>query len=1135
MFNGIKAARRRFIAMTLSMPRVQHYLKNFKLEKLFIEELGWDRHSQAIDIPIDQETFTLTAVAQKRGVGIFLCLPDSRGNAPAYAIRRKIESRLAKQAYEHLIIFTDSDYSVQIWQWVARGHGRPAACREHKYYPGRQSGESLIQKLDAITFSISDEEDLTLTGTTLALKDAFDRDVVTKRFYDCFKNEHKTFLGFIKGIKDRSDQAWYASLMLNRLMFVYFIQKKGFLDKDRDYLRNRLAAVQARKGKGKFLTFYRYFLLTLFHQGFATQPPYRKLDSDLKALIGNVPYLDGGLFDLHELEIKHPETDIPDEAFEKVFQFFDQYEWHLDNRPLANDREINPDVLGYIFEKYINQKEMGAYYTKEDITEYIGKNTIIPYLFDAAQKRCKVAFEKDAAMWNMLRDDPDRYIYPAVRKGVIDSRGEVIPLPDKIRAGIDDVSKRTNWNQPADPEYALPTETWREHVARRNRCLEIREKLEDGQIYKINDLITYNLDIRQFAQDVILSCEGPELLRAFYRTLVGHIPKKSNEKHESGISVLDPTCGSGAFLFAALNILEPIYEACLDRMQEFVDDLEHSEEKPSPRRYEDFKSILNDIARHPNRSYYIYKTIVVNNLYGVDIMTEAVEICKLRLFLKLVSQVDRAKDLEPLPDIDFNIRSGNTLVGFVTREEVRRAAEWKASGKHQQAQILLDETETGISRVEEQAEIVERAFREFRQMQTVFGMDAKEFAAQKQELRQRLKNLTDELNQHLANEYGVDPKKPKKYKEWLDSHQPFHWFAEFYGIMANGGFDVIIGNPPWKEYSTVRKIYKIKKYATESCGNLYGICTERSILLRSVNGRLSFIVQLPLVCSSRMDSVRAILIKKSCFLHIIHFDDRPGKLFNALQHCRAAIYLSEEGNPNCNLMVTRYQRWPTLLRPILFSQLEFAQTAGAVLKPGLFPKYASDIQTSVFNKIKKHSDLTISHIALNRLTEFYLFYQEAMQYWAKATIGLPFYSKNGVVGAPAHGRYVYFEDHVSTAIIFAILNSSTFYSYFIAYGDCFHLTSSLVNSYTISKKILEDKNLYDLSVKLQSSLIENSNQKTIQTKDGSEICYAEFKTLKSKPIIDKIDFILSDYYKFGDDELDFIINYDYKYRTGVNN
>ena len=80
------------------------------------------------------------------------------------------------------------------------------------------------------------------------------------------------------------------------------------------------------------------------------------------------------------------EIHIPDEAFAQIFNFFDAYQWHLDDRPLRNDNEINPDVLGYIFEKYINQKQMGAYYTKEDITGYISRNTVIPFLFDQAKK-----------------------------------------------------------------------------------------------------------------------------------------------------------------------------------------------------------------------------------------------------------------------------------------------------------------------------------------------------------------------------------------------------------------------------------------------------------------------------------------------------------------------------------------------------------------------------------------------------------------------------------------------------------------------------------------------------------------------------------------------------------------------------
>ena len=77
--------------------------------------------------------------------------------------------------------------------------------------------------------------------------------------------------------------------------------------------------------------------------------------------------------------------------------------------------------------------------------------------------------------------------------------------------------------------------------------------------------------------------------------------------------------------------------------------------------------------KHPSERYFILKSIVLNNLYGVDIMEEAVEICKLRLFLKLVAQLETYDQIEPLPDIDFNIRAGNTLVGFTSLDAVRQA------------------------------------------------------------------------------------------------------------------------------------------------------------------------------------------------------------------------------------------------------------------------------------------------------------------------------------------------------------------------------------------------------------------------------------------------------------------------------
>ena len=90
----------------------------------------------------------------------------------------------------------------------------------------------------------------------------------------------------------------------------------------------------------------------------------------------------------------------------------------------------------------------------------------------------------------------------------------------------------------------------------------------------------------------------------------------------------------------------------------------------APKKFEDFKSTLAKVGAHPNARYFTLKSIILNNLFGVDIMEEAVEICKLRLFLKLAAQVDPDQKhenlgIEPLPDIDFNIRAGNTLVTCV--------------------------------------------------------------------------------------------------------------------------------------------------------------------------------------------------------------------------------------------------------------------------------------------------------------------------------------------------------------------------------------------------------------------------------------------------------------------------------------
>jgi hypothetical protein len=415
-------------------------------------------------------------------------------------------------------------------------------------------------------------------------------------------------------------------------------------------------------------------------------------------------------------------------------------------------------------------------------------------------------------------------------------------------------------------------------------------------------------------------------------------------------------------------------------------------------------------------------------------------------------------------------------------------------------------------------------------------------------LRDRLSTLSLELDEYLARDYGVDPnrlergkketreqKKPPTFPEWRTSHQPFHWFAEFYGVMREGGFDVVIGNPPWKEYASIKKFYKVKGYATESCGNLYGLCSERSLLLCHESTRFSFIVQMPLVCSSRMDILRATLRNASGAFWATTFDDRPGKLFDGLQHCRSTIFFVKRGRQHGTTFTTRYHRWPTSCRGTLFGTINYVREADGLQAGRIIAKHSNVLSAAVFDKVRKFSVQNIGAFKQRHESIHFVFYQEATQYWAKATSMLPFYAKNGVRSAPSHGRYIYFEKSVQAQAATALLNSSLFYSYFVAYSDCFHLSDTIAANFPVTATLLGDAKLSNLNKLLMVELANHAERKMITSRNAGavdRIEYDEFYGLHSKPNIDKIDLRLADLFGFTDEETDFIINYDIKYRMG---
>lgn len=888
--------------------------------------------------------------------------------------------------------------------------------------------------------------------------------------------------------------------MLNRLMFCYFIQKKEFLNGDVDYLRHKLEWTREQEGEDRFFNkFYKGFLVNLFHDGLNTP----KHNHEFEKIYGRIPYLNGGMFDVHQIEREYANLDIADEAFISLFDFFDKWHWHLDDRMTASGRDINPDVLGYIFEQYINDRaQMGAYYTKEDITEYIGRNTIVPYLMDAVKRKDEKHFRANSELWLYLKESGDKYIFDAMKKGVDQT------IPEEIAIGLDTtkpnlLERRCHWNERTPEAFALPTEIWRETIERLQRYNNIKEKIVKGEITEINDFITYNLNIRQFVTDYLASTQNHLFVKHFYHAL----------QH---VTILDPTCGSGAFLFAALNILEPLYEVCINRMQEF-----------NAKNPQLFKQELQEIEHkyRSNIQYFIYKSIILRNLYGVDIMVEATEIAKLRLFLKMVAVVEVDKrdpnlGLDPLPDIDFNIRCGNTLVGYATQEELERdLIEGDMYAREEFKEKVNDEMDK-----------VSRTYEIFKDVQLHQAEDMAAFKKAKSELYQRLNTLNDLLNHKM---YGA-VESAKGYDAWYQTHQPFHWLAEFYEIInEHGGFDVIIGNPPYVEYNkkvkgvAVSDLYKFVGYKTLSCGNLYAYVLERSKNIMRQEGYISMIVPLSGHSTERMAPLVTNFYEKfRLHLHLnLSADANPQKLFEGVKF-RLVIFTAT--NNGVGKYSTKYTRWLADERKNLFNALVRYNSIEDYTYQNIIPKIASPLFISIARKIKEEKAQYFVGIGNEQCL-----YHNAPVNWIRSHTFVPYFcSDRDGEGITTQLKSVSFDNAKQVKVGSCILNSSLFFIWWITNSDCYHLNKpEIVNfRYQYDKGI--EKEICSVADRLAIDMKKKCIRRIYNYKTTGRVEYDEFYMKLSKPIIDEIDKLLASHYDFTEEELDFIINYDIKYRMG---
>lgn len=723
----------------LNFPAFEEHLKAFDFQRLFIDVLGWNRPAAGRDWQADQAgdtAYSHRIVAELGGVVAIQVVVD--GGWPDEALRMKVWRHVAHSHAENLLIFTNqqNEASQSQWYWVKRDKhpetGKPRlTSRRHEYFKG-QPVDLFASKLQAMVVELSELDTagrLPVLEAARRIAAALDVEKTTKKFFKAYQDQHLALLEHIQGIDNERDKRWYASVLLNRLMFVWFLQKKGFLHDQNgsqrfDYLREQLQKSEQR-GANRF---YGEFLAALFFEAFAK--PEADRSKAAIALTGRIPYLNGGLFLPHKLE---QDTDhalrlgktlhVADAAFKGIFDLFASFTWHLDDTPGGDADEINPDVLGYIFEKYINQKAFGAYYTRPEITSYLA----------------------------------DRSIHKLILERVY---------------------------EPAVPELGL----------------------KEVKFDTVPDLLA-GMDARTALKLV-------------------------NEVLPS-ITILDPAVGSGAFLVAALKSLINVYYAVVGR----------AELGASAELEKWLKAIKKD---HPSVGYYIKRRIVTDNLHGVDIMEEACEIAKLRLFLAMVASVRKVEDLEPLPNIDFNILPGNSLVGLMRVDEHEFNSKQNDLFKPTY-RSLVEEKNRHLAAYRNAADAIGKHVN-LRELRDSIDVEMRHASGVMNELlRDQFEALGVKFEEAQWDAKKKDLGKPKKRQVTvadIAAQTPFHWGYVFDDIVQRrGGFDIILANPPWEVFKPQAKEFfaEYSDVVTKNKMTIKEFEKEQSKLLQNAEVRAAWL------------------------------------------------------------------------------------------------------------------------------------------------------------------------------------------------------------------------------------------------------------------------------------------------------
>lgn len=805
-----------------------------RAQKLFLQGLYWGKPSHESNLPLSIAGMSLEVqpIAEAGGIGVWL-VPWPEGRLPSLTKRREVHRKLAQHQREHLLCFVTQAFDEVAFVWAHPRMDRKTELRTLPYKAGTPA-RTTIERLGKLAFSL---DELGATGHPSVshvigkLQTAFSVEAVTKQFYQEIANWYfwaREQVVFPMPPTEKNREAYISQSLIRlitRLIFCWFLKEMGLIPAELFDLRtlSKLLKNGSQLPKSCETTFYKAILQNLFFATLNQEISKRQFRKRNKDPHGRDPHR--GITNLYRYEDYFTDPKEFLRLVERIpflngglFECLDQVYRAEENRPDIridgfSDHPKNPlSVPDYLFFGEERTVDLSAAYG------------------EAKYKRATV---------RGLIHIFNHYNFTVTESTPLDQEVALDPemagkIFENLLAAYNPETATTA--RKATGSYYTPREIV-DYMVDESLIAYLKIKLDeshpsDTHEARLRHLLAYTDDPHQFNSDEV-------------QTLILAIDH---------LKALDPACGSGAFpmgllhkLVFLLSKLDPRNEQWkqrqIQRVQNAMQAAAQIEDAAiRERTLKDLEQQIASIEDAFSRGELDYGRklyLIENCIYGVDIQPIAVQIAKMRFFISLTieQKVDPTQPnlgIRPLPNLETQFVAANSLIGI------------QRSGQAVLRNPQIDAKEAELRQVRERY-----------------------FTARTPETKAKYRQLDAQIRaeiSELLQKDGFPRETTEKLTRWdpYDQNASADFFDPEWMFGIRGGFDVIIGNPPY--INTKRGVQDkdtLKRIFTTATGQFDVFTLFIEFAIKESRNIVSFIVPKPFINNENYESIRKMALMHS--------------------------------------------------------------------------------------------------------------------------------------------------------------------------------------------------------------------------------------------------------------------------------